>query len=111
MAAAKRPRPSPKVKSDQSGQGRNTGSASANAGRGASNVRSISPEGPHNRRAELTREVERTDRFIADLVAVQVFGDDGRDEFATANRETLLAALREYRDAAQHALDGLPPVT
>jgi hypothetical protein len=72
-------------------------------------VGSISLEGPHSRRAELTSEVERTDRFIADLMAVHVFGDDGHDEFASANRETLLAALRVYRDAAQRALDELSP--
>ena len=74
-------------------------------------MRSVSPEGPHSRRAELTREAERTDRFIADLVTVQVFGDDGRDEVARANRETLLAALRAYRNAVQRALDELPPTT
>ena len=42
-------------------------------------------------------------------MAVHAFGDDGRDEFASANREALLAALRVYRDAARRALDELPP--
>jgi len=42
-------------------------------------------------------------------MAVRVLGDAGRDEFATANREALLAALRVYRDAARRALDELPP--
>jgi hypothetical protein len=51
------------------------------------------------RQAELAKQAEQTDRFLDELIGIQVLGDDGSDDFATANRERLLGGLHDYRAA------------
>ncbi len=56
------------------------------------------------RQAELSAEVTRTERQLDELIGLQVFGDNGRDLFATANRERMLRGLRAYNTAVRRAL-------